>query len=378
MKQSNNYNPNKKRKKQYQKKNYVPGIVYLYTCFTDTSEGGARNLYCYTNIIEISMALVLLGLGIYIIVRRYRLHIDNVRLSRKQLIVGTMVLNLIGSYLVYQWSYGSPLLYFPEYYFQYLFFCITIYYFGRKSIMLGMINMRMDVASQDMDPIVQLKISKLFCVGLCSFFTIIFIMNYIQYYVVTHNNETYSLCRAKFFNVVTTVGFFMQGLFILQVKQLSRQVEKNLTAYKLEQALEDAKKIIQQRQKELWVLVIVCFIGSFTSFSQNIFFVTQNIKNKYSSNYDCQYVNVRLLIFYFSTNKLENQVVSNDINALIGTAIKFVDFFLPYFLSVKIFWVIEIKHENTQDQPETMDTYEIRFRNQTSTDRIKELTTELV
>ena len=29
------------------------------------------------------MALILLGLGIYIIVRRYRLHIDNVRLSRK-------------------------------------------------------------------------------------------------------------------------------------------------------------------------------------------------------------------------------------------------------------------------------------------------------
>ena len=40
-------------------------------------------LFKIRNIIEISMALVLLGLGIYIIIRRYRLHIDNVRLSRK-------------------------------------------------------------------------------------------------------------------------------------------------------------------------------------------------------------------------------------------------------------------------------------------------------
>ncbi|CAD8196683.1 unnamed protein product [Paramecium pentaurelia] len=339
--------------------NQQPGIYYLVTCFQDESEGGASNLYCYTNILEIAWAWIILISGSIVLFKRYQKHKDITRYNRKQIIVSIMVINIC-AYLAYQWSYESALLYFPEYYFQYIFFCYTIYYFGRKSIILGMLNMRMDVSYQDIDPIIQLKLSKLFCIGLCSFFTIIFIMNYIQYFFVVNSVGDYDLCSASFFNIVTTVGFFMQGLFILQVKQLSRQVSKNLSAQKLDNPMMKLKEQIQKNQSSLWILVIFCFFGSFANFMQNVYFVSMiaNYKNK-DGQFTCWYVN------------LNSTIWTNGINALIGTTIKFFDFFLPYFLTVKIFWYNSKKSEQQQfeitnsDQNE-VEVYELQLPNNQS------------
>ncbi|CAD8115018.1 unnamed protein product [Paramecium sonneborni] len=349
--------------------NSQPGIYYLVTCFQDSQEGGAKNLYCYTNILEIVWAWIILISGSIVLFRRYQKHKEFTRYNRKQIIVSIMVINMC-AYLAYQWSYESALLYFPEYYFQYIFFCYTIYYFGRKSIILGMLNMRMDVSYQDIDPIIQLKLSKLFCIGLCSFFTIIFIMNYIQYFFVINSNQDhkYDLCSASFFNIVTTVGFFMQGLFILQVKQLSRQVSKNLSAQKLDAPMMKLKEQIQNNQSSLWMLVIFCFFGSFVNFMQNVYFVSMLAKYK-PDNFSCWYV------------KLPNQIWTNGINALIGTTIKLFDFFLPYFLTVKIFWYNPKKNEQKQfetanTEQNEVEVYELQLPNnqsqQTSSQHIQE------
>lgn len=117
-------------------------------------------LFLCRNILEILWAWIILIMGSIIVYRRYMKHKDLSHYNRKQIIVTIMVVNICGSasnylaYLLYQWSYESPIVYFPEYYFQYIFYCFTIYYFGRKSILLGMLNMRMDVAYQDIDPII--------------------------------------------------------------------------------------------------------------------------------------------------------------------------------------------------------------------------------
>ncbi|CAK60204.1 unnamed protein product (macronuclear) [Paramecium tetraurelia] len=349
--------------------NKQPGIYYLVTCFQNESQGGAKNLYCYTNrnILEITWAWIILISGLIVLFKRYQKHKDITRFNRKQIIVTIMVINMC-AYLSYQWSYESALLYFPEYYFQYIFYCYTIYYFGRKSIILGMLNMRMDVSSQDIDPIIQLKLSKLFCIGLCSFFTIIFIMNYVQYFFIVSDNNEYDLCSASFFNVVTTVGFFMQGLFILQVKQLSRQVNKNLRAQKFDDPMMKLKEQIQKNQSSLWILVIFCFFGSFANFMQNVYFVSKNAKYKDNVGYfTCWYVN------------LSNAIWNNCLNALIGTTIKFFDFFLPYFLAIKTFWYNsneqQLFNTSNSDQNE-VEVYELQLSNnksqQTPTQHIQE------
>lgn len=55
---------------------------------------------------------------------------------------------------------------------------------------MGLINLNMDLQREDVDPIVQLKLLKIYCIGLIGFFTIIFIMNFVQYFFVAD----YNLC----------------------------------------------------------------------------------------------------------------------------------------------------------------------------------------
>ncbi|CAK75109.1 unnamed protein product (macronuclear) [Paramecium tetraurelia] len=236
-------------------------------------------------------------------------------------------------YLAYQLSFKDDAVYFPILYFQFMFICYIIYYFGRKSIMLATFNLA--YIQREINSTIQLKLSKLMFAGLIFFFTVVFILNYIDYFIQQNN---YHLCQAQFFNVITTVSFLLQGLFLLQIRQFTRQINKNMK--NLENVNDEADKIekmIKKRLSQIWQLINNIQQGfqqqqiqqdPFVSFVQNVYFVLMNeILRNQPERYTCYYV------------KLEDDpTLTNIINTALELSEKMLSFFLPYYAALIIFW----------------------------------------
>lgn len=86
-------------------------------------------------------------------------------------------------------------------------------------------------------------------------FTTIFAFSYIEYIL---DPGDYSLCKgrfritlAKFFNIVTMVGFLIEGLFLLQMRQLSRKIVMNVEVEQIME-LKQLESRIRKRLKYLW------------------------------------------------------------------------------------------------------------------------------
>ncbi|CAD8044647.1 unnamed protein product [Paramecium primaurelia] len=187
--------------------------------------------------------------------------------------------------------------------------------------------------------------------GLIFFFTVVFILNYIDYFI---QQDNYHLCQAQFFNVITTVSFLLQGLFLLQIKQFTRQINKNIkNLQNLNDETEKIIKVIKKRLSQIWILVIINIIGSFVSFVQNIYFVLMNeILRNQSERYTCYYVKIE-----------DDPNLTNIINTTLELSEKMLSFFLPYFAALIIFWPNKIQNQITdsrQDSVEiTVETYVI-------------------
>ncbi|CAD8100601.1 unnamed protein product [Paramecium sonneborni] len=218
-----------------------------------------------------------------------------------------------------------------------MFISYIIYYFGRKSILLASFNGSNEALS--ISAAMQIKLAQLMFNGLVLFISAIFVLNYVDYIL---NIKDYHLCQglflnyqlAQFFNIITTVGFLLQGLFFLQIRQLTRQVNKNIMQ---DQSGEIIKftEIVKKRLKQIWylcfvlrLLVIISIIGSFVSIIQNIYFVIMNsIYHNDGRKYSCFYVNFP-----------NNQDLTNLLNSSLDLLDKLLSFFLPYFLALFIFW----------------------------------------
>ncbi|CAD8107104.1 unnamed protein product [Paramecium sonneborni] len=250
------------------------------------------------------------------------------QLTRKQIIFSILTIDII-FYLAFQLSNRVDALYFPIPYFQFMFISYSIYYFGRKSILLASFNGSDEQMS--ISAAMQIKLAKLMFNGLVFFISAIFILNYIDYIL---NIKDYHLCQAQFFNIITTVGFLLQGLFFLQIRQLTCQVNKNI---KVDQngEIKQFTEVVKKRLKQIWYLysllrlfVIINVVGSFFSFIQNIYFVIMNsIYLTKGMNYECLYVHFQ-----------NNQDLTNLLNSFLDLLDKLLSFFIPYFLALFIFW----------------------------------------
>ncbi|CAD8115630.1 unnamed protein product [Paramecium primaurelia] len=233
-----------------------------------------------------------------------------------------------------------------------MFISYSIYYFGRKSILIASFNGSDEALS--ISATMQIKLAQLMFNGLVFFISAIFILNYVDYFM---NMNDYHLCQAQFFNIITTVGFLLQGLFFLQIRQLTRQVHKNI---KQDQGgeIQQFTEVVKKRLKQIWykfqilrLLLIVNIIGSFVSFTQNIYFVIMNqIYHTNGMKYTCLYVNFP-----------NDEELTNLLNSSLDLLDKFLSFFLPYIFALVIFWQRKAKQVvQSESQEITTETYVIQ------------------
>ncbi|CAK88698.1 unnamed protein product (macronuclear) [Paramecium tetraurelia] len=241
-----------------------------------------------------------------------------------------------------------------------MFISYSIYYFGRKSILIASFNGSGEALS--ITATMQIKLAQLMFNGLVFFISAIFVLNYIDYFL---NMDDYHLCQgyianyqlAQFFNIITTVGFLLQGLFFLQIRQLTRQVNKNIK-YDQSGEIRQFTEVVKKRLKQIWykcsiqrLLLIVNIIGSFVSFTQNIYFVIMNqIYHTKGIRYTCFYVNFP-----------NDENLTNFLNSSLDLLDKFFSFFLPYFFALVIFWSRKAKQVvQSESQEITTETYVIQ------------------
>ncbi|CAD8197529.1 unnamed protein product [Paramecium octaurelia] len=294
-------------------------------------------------LLKLIMAFMILLCSIYLLINQRKPQY-NKQLTRKQIIFAILIVDT-AFYLAFQLSNRVDALYFPIPYFQFMFISYSIYYFGRKSILIASFNGSDEALS--ISATMQIKLAQLMFNGLVFFISAIFILNYIDYFL---NMDDYHLCQAQFFNIITTVGFLLQGLFFLQIRQLTRQVNKNI---KQDQSgeIRQFTEVVKKRLKQIWLLLIVNIIGSFVSFTQNIYFVIMNqIYHTKGMKYTCFYVNFP-----------NDENLTNFLNSSLDLLDKFLSFFLPYFFALVIFWQRKAKQVvQSESQEITTETYVIQ------------------
>lgn len=187
---------------------------------------------------EVLWAWIILGLGGYIVYRRYSKDGDWRKYSRKQIIILIMMVDLIGWIRKFTISLHllwvvirEPATLLPGVLspihlllFHHLLFWEEIHSTrnAQHEIGSGRPRHRPHYSTQALEAILYWPLF-LFHDHLRDDLRLIFRPGkqirqiwLLQWYLL------FAIALAEFFNIVTTVGFFMQGLFILQVKQLSR------------------------------------------------------------------------------------------------------------------------------------------------------------
>ncbi|CAD8076207.1 unnamed protein product [Paramecium sonneborni] len=295
-------------------------------------------VYCITLLISEVIALGVLSVGVYQLIKRKQTFRQAKK--RKNIIYILIILCLTCNILFNLAQKTLLVFYFFQLYGYYAFLIYIIYYFARKTV---------KIKTFQPHKIMQLKI---YCISLILLFTIFLVWNLYDY--ITSLSKHYSLCQKQIFHIIRMIGFIVDLVLIAVAHSLNLSIKKNLALKStmlsnFSNFEENCKKINRQRIK-FWILVCATFLGQLFYFIEDIYFLIQG------PNETCT--------LYFDIIQSQAQIYQYCLLLLV----ELIQIQVPFAITIYIFWFEKLEIKQDSNSIEVGEDYFQTIKLQVKTD----------